>query len=144
MPRFGTGSIKQLTSCHQDLQTIFNEVVVFYDCSILEGLRDRARQEALFEQAKTKVKYPNSKHNQRPSMACDVSPYPVKWEVSAKNIARHYYLAGIVESTAWFLFARGEIRHLIRWGGDWDRDHDFTDQTFDDLVHFELYDPKEN
>jgi len=27
----------------------------------------------------------------------------------------------------------------LRWGGDWDRDHDvFDDQTFQDLVHFEL------
>ena len=27
----------------------------------------------------------------------------------------------------------------IRWGGDWDQDHDvFDDQTFQDLVHFEI------
>ena len=26
----------------------------------------------------------------------------------------------------------------IRWGGDWDSDFDFKDQTFNDLVHFEL------
>jgi len=24
----------------------------------------------------------------------------------------------------------------IRWGGDWDRDHCLSDQSFDDLVHF--------
>lgn len=28
----------------------------------------------------------------------------------------------------------------IRWGGDWDRDHDVKDQTFNDLVHFEVVD----
>lgn len=26
----------------------------------------------------------------------------------------------------------------LRWGGDWDRDWDFKDQSFHDLVHFEL------
>ena len=25
----------------------------------------------------------------------------------------------------------------IRWGGDWDRDNDLADQSFNDLVHFE-------
>ena len=27
----------------------------------------------------------------------------------------------------------------LRWGGDWDMDHNFKDQKFDDLCHFELY-----
>jgi len=26
----------------------------------------------------------------------------------------------------------------LRWGGDWDRDLDFSDQRFYDLYHFEL------
>jgi hypothetical protein len=26
----------------------------------------------------------------------------------------------------------------LRWGGDWDSDKDFSDQNFDDLVHWEL------
>ena len=26
----------------------------------------------------------------------------------------------------------------LRWGGDWNDNKDFSDQTFDDLVHFEL------
>jgi hypothetical protein len=28
----------------------------------------------------------------------------------------------------------------IRWGGDWDRDTYTKDNSFDDLVHFELID----
>ena len=26
----------------------------------------------------------------------------------------------------------------MRWGGDWDKDFDLDDQTFNDLCHFEL------
>ena len=26
----------------------------------------------------------------------------------------------------------------LRWGGDWDRDTEVRDNTFDDLVHFEI------
>jgi peptidoglycan L-alanyl-D-glutamate endopeptidase CwlK len=36
------------------------------------------------------------------------------------------------------LYKKGMIEHHIRWGGDWDGDQDFRDQTFDDLAHFEL------
>jgi peptidoglycan L-alanyl-D-glutamate endopeptidase CwlK len=53
---------------------------------------------------------------------------PLDW----KDMKRFYYLAGIVKAVA---LAR---KVKIRWGGDWDGDHDFKDQTFNDLVHFEL------
>jgi len=26
----------------------------------------------------------------------------------------------------------------LRWGGDWDRDTEVQDNSFDDLVHFEI------
>ncbi len=32
----------------------------------------------------------------------------------------------------------GKMTHAIRYGGDWDRDFDITDNKFQDLVHFEL------
>jgi len=139
MPYFGTKSATNLRQCHTDLLIIFTEVIKYYDCTILEGSRSRERQEDLFRKGKTKVTYPNSKHNRTPSMACDVAPYPVKWEETTKNLGRYYYLGGFVEATARRLFDTGAIRHLVRWGGDWDRDHDHEDQSFDDLVHYELY-----
>jgi peptidoglycan L-alanyl-D-glutamate endopeptidase CwlK len=40
------------------------------------------------------------------------------------------------------LFEIGAIKHRIRWGGDWDMDNDLSDNTFNDLVHFELYKPE--
>ena len=38
-------------------------------------------------------------------------------------------------------FVRGVAYKMgveIRWGGDWDGDFDLKDQTFMDLVHFEI------
>ena len=56
---------------------------------------------------------------------------------AAKNRARFAEFAGIVKAIGWY---RYQVR--IRWGGDWDGDNDLDDQTFDDLVHFELVPPR--
>ena len=111
---------------------VFNEVIKHYDCSILEGHRSLAKQKKLFEDGKTKVKV--SKHNAIPSKAADVAPCPIKWDGSEKIRARFYHFAGFVLGVA----AKQGI--TLRWGGDWSMDHEFEDQVFDDLVHFELID----
>lgn len=70
----------------------------------------------------------------------DVAPYPIDWgtegsaEERRKALARFYHFAGYVLAVA---DAQGVG---LRWGGDWDGDQTFTDQAFDDLVHFELLD----
>ena len=76
MPRFGRKSKKELSTCHEDLQDLFNEVIKYVDCSVLEGHRSKERQNKLYEEGKTKVKYPNGRHNASPSRACDIVPYP--------------------------------------------------------------------
>lgn len=45
----------------------------------MEGHRDEDRQNKLFEEGKTKVKWPDSKHNTSPSKASDSAPYPLDW-----------------------------------------------------------------
>jgi len=138
MPSFGKSSNGKLITCHHDLQVVFNEVVTFYDCTVLEGSRDRVRQEALFQSGSSKVQYPDGKHNKSPSLAADVAPYPLSFEESQKNLARYYYLAGCVRAVSTMLLRQGVISHRIRWGGDWNMNDVFDDQTFDDLVHYEL------
>jgi peptidoglycan L-alanyl-D-glutamate endopeptidase CwlK len=39
MPQFGKDSLTKLSTCHPDLQKLFNEVIKHYDCTILEGHR---------------------------------------------------------------------------------------------------------
>lgn len=128
MPAFGTRSKRQLRSCHPRLQELFNTVVEQYDCTVLEGHRGEAAQNAAFASGNSKLKWPNGKHNAYPSRACDVSPYPIDWE----NTKRFYHFAGFVQGVATGMGIQ------IRWGGDWDGDNDLDDQKFNDLVHFEL------
>jgi peptidoglycan L-alanyl-D-glutamate endopeptidase CwlK len=82
------------------------------------------------------VGWPNSKHNETPSRAVDIAPYPIDWEARG----RFHVLAGHMMMAFHGLQEEGEIRDTLdlRWGGDWDRDHVLDDQQFDDLPHFEL------
>jgi peptidoglycan L-alanyl-D-glutamate endopeptidase CwlK len=137
MPEFSNSSLNRLDTCHEDLQLIMSEVVRLIDCSVLEGHRDKDRQDMLFQKLFSKVRYPNSKHNTTPSMAVDVAPYPIVWE----DDGRFAFFAGWVFCVAANLFELGEITHTLRWGGDWDGDTRTDDQDFNDLIHFELVKP---
>lgn len=134
MPRFSNTSKERLATCHPDLRYIFNTVIKHFDCTIIEGHRSKERQNRAYESGKSQLKYPESKHNNEPSRAVDVIPYPVEWH----NTARIYYFAGFVLGTAKILYSLGEISHELRWGGDWDMDTKVRDNSFNDLVHFEL------
>tara|TARA_R110000796_G_scaffold153371_1_gene269889 strand:- start:344 stop:739 length:396 start_codon:yes stop_codon:yes gene_type:complete len=130
MPRYSKRSKERLASCDERLQEIFNEVIKHVDCSVLEGYRNKERQNKLYDEGRTKVKYPNGRHNTNPSKAADVTPYPVDW----KDRERQTLFAGFVIG-----IARG-MGYRIRWGGDWDMDFKVMDNRFDDFPHFEIRD----
>ena len=134
MPEFSKTSLNRLNTCHVDLQIIASEVVRLVDCSVLEGHRSHDRQTLLFQKGASKVEWPNSKHNPMPSMAVDLAPYPIVWD----DEGRFYFFAGYVFCVAARLLEEGAISHRLRYGGDWDSDTYTEDQTFMDLVHFEL------
>lgn len=134
MPKFSQESFSKLSTCHPDLQTLFYEVIRNFDCQILEGYRGEDEQNTAFSEGKSKLKYPDGKHNSNPSHAVDVSPYPVNW----KNTNRFYWFAGYVMGVAQKLKDDGKITHAIRFGGDWNSDNDISDNKFNDLVHYEL------
>ena len=133
MPHFSKKSKDILRTCNPLLQAIFDTVIITYDCTILEGRRGKIRQNNLFASGASKVKWPNSKHNViEPlglSNAVDVAPYVrgISW-----NVKQGYHFGGYV------LAVSHQLKIPIRWGGDWDKDHDVTDQSFNDLGHFEL------
>jgi len=130
MPRFSKRSKERLATCDQRLQDVFNEIIKYVDCSILEGQRNKERQNKLYDEGRTKVRYPDGRHNADPSKACDVTPYPVDWE----DRERQTLFAGFVLG-----LARSMGTHL-RWGGDWDQDFQVVDNRFDDFPHFEVRD----
>lgn len=124
------------------LKALFLQVANSMHCQVLCGYRSSAEQEDLFKAGRTKVRGGKSKHNNKPSLAVDVAPLQDKkliWPDSKakgylKQLAYYYYFAGVVLGTAETMGLK------IRWGGNWDGDDTFLDQTFDDLVHFELKD----
>lgn len=138
MPKFSERSLSNLATCHIDLQTIFLEVIKSFDCIVAEGYRNKEDQEKAFNSGKSKVHYPNGKHNTRPSMAADVYPYEPKVSIDWKDNERFHYFAGYVMGIAQKLKDEGKITHGIKWGGDWDRDTQIKDESFRDTGHFEL------
>ena len=130
MPRYSKKSKERLSSCDKRLQDVFNEVIKYVDCSILEGHRSKERQNKLYDEGRTKVKYPNGRHNSSPSKAVDVTPYPVNWEDRERQTLFAGFVIGI---------ARG-MGIRLRWGGDWDMDFQVMDNRFDDFPHFEVRD----
>ncbi len=134
MPKFSNRSKANLVQAHGDLQRIFNEVIKYFDCSVICGHRSMAEQDDAFQKGFSKVEYPKSKHNKLPSLAVDVVPYPIDWNDTKRMI----YFAGIVHGIAYKLKQENKITHSLRWGGDWDSDTELKDNTFQDYPHFEL------
>lgn len=135
MYSFNKASRSRLDTCDDALQRLFNHVVERYDCTILPdgGHRTPERQAELYASGASKNKV--SKHNAWPSQAVDVSPYPIPTDWGETNClvkAQFYHFAGYVKRVA------EELGIEVRWGGDWDSDREFTDQKFNDLVHWEL------
>jgi peptidoglycan L-alanyl-D-glutamate endopeptidase CwlK len=133
MPKFGNKSMSNLSTCHPDLQRLFNEVIKEYDCTVMCGHRSKEDQDKAVQEGRSKVHWPNGKHNSNPSMAVDVAPWfstppNVRWNDTNK----FYHFAGYVQAVA------DQLGISIRWGGDWDSDGELHDQTFFDLPHFEL------
>ena len=130
MYKFGPRSIRGLITLDKRLQKVLNEVIKHVDCSIIEGHRSGERQNKLYDEGKTKVRYPDGRHNANPSRAVDVVPYPIDWD----DRERFHLFAGFVLGIAQSMGIR------LRWGGDWNMNFEVDDNNFDDFPHFELID----
>ena len=127
MPSFSQFSLNNLETCDSRLQDLMHECIKHFDFRVLEGRRGEEAQNRLFEEGKTKLKWPDSKHNKSPSIAVDIVPYPVDWN----DRDRFVYMAGIVMGIAC------QMGLKIRWGGDWDQNQRFNESFFD-AAHFEI------
>ena len=121
MPTFGTKSKLHRDTCHPKLQLILDEVILTYDCSVVWGFRDEETQNRFFAEGTSQKQWPNSKHNQNPSRAVDVVPYPTMYE----DIHEFYVLASHMFRVA------NKYGIRVVWGGHW--------RTFKDYAHWELH-----
>jgi peptidoglycan L-alanyl-D-glutamate endopeptidase CwlK len=120
MPKFSVISKERLDTCHPDLIRLMNEVIKHTDISILCGHRGEEEQNKAFNEGKSKVRFPFSKHNKTPSLAVDIAPYPIDWS----DIQRFKDLAEIVKECA------EKLDISVEWGGDWVK--------FKDYPHWQL------
>jgi peptidoglycan LD-endopeptidase CwlK len=93
--------------------------------------RGKVEQDAAYASGKSKLKYPDSKHNVLPSRAMDLA-IARKGVINWGDRFDWGLIAGVVLAVA---KAKG-IK--IRLGADWDGDLDLTDQTFNDMCHYEM------
>jgi len=128
MSKFSKKSLAELSTCHPDLQRLFNEVIKHYECTVLCGHRNMEDQNKAVQSGASKLAWPKSKHNKTPSLAVDVIPFPVDW----KDLKRFMHFAGVVQGVAFMMGIK------IRWGGDFNEDLDFKNDKFIDMPHFEL------
>lgn len=134
MRKWGTRSKEVYDELDPRLQHYLDRVLVeVADISLTCGHRPQAEQnEAYYSKPqRSKLRWPDGKHNKLPSTAVDFRPYPSP-DRPEKLWASLAYVAGRIIQMA------AEDGVVIRWGGDWDRDGDLTDQDFDDLFHLEL------
>lgn len=124
-------SQEKLSTCSEPLRDLVEAVARYYPIQVVEGHRPRDRQDEAFEQGKSKVQWPDSKHNDYPSNAVDLAPLK-DGKIDWNDKHQWYHLGGFVMGMASALGIK------IRWGGDWDGDQDLKDQKFFDLPHFEL------
>jgi peptidoglycan L-alanyl-D-glutamate endopeptidase CwlK len=152
---FGENSLKKLATCHVDIQKILKLAITRtkVDFGISEGYRPIEKQQEYYAIGRTTQMHRSpitnvdgvskkGKHNYNPSMAVDIYVWH-KRKVTREQIGYDglhlSYIAGIIDACAEALYERGEIKHKIRWGGNWNSDGIIKfDQTLDDMPHFEL------
>ncbi len=138
MPKLSIKSITTLSHCDDRIITLMNKVITRYDFTIISGHRTPAEQLALFEKGREwrdghlitvdrkKVvtecdgTLRKSMHNELPSMAIDIAPYPIDWN----DLNRFIELSKIVKEEA------EKLGIKITWGGDF--------KTLKDYPHYQI------
>lgn len=119
--------------CDPCLQVVMSASIAnsHVDFGITCGHRNEYDQNKAFDEGKSKVRFPNGKHNKYPSEAVDVLAY-VKGKPTYE-ITYYVYLYGLFSGIA------RSLGYDIRSGLDWDSDGEImTDQTLQDGCHFEI------
>ncbi len=136
---FGIASQAALGTADGALKRVAHKVLRIKDHSILKGHRPESEQNAAYYgiPQRSKLKWPNGKHNGVPSQAVDVQTYPLpimgtKQQNDQALREEQLYLLGLYVGIA------SEMGIELRTGADWDRDGEIVDNGFDDFFHVEL------
>ena len=160
--KFGAKSLKVYNTLDDDLKTVLDWGIKYcrVDFSLVDGHRPPSKQFEYFKKGRkniggqwlvTNKKWVitnidgykiKGKHNYDPSRAVDVAAFvPNKPQLTWDAIHLTYIGASLIMISE-LLYEDGTIEHQLRWGGNWDRDGDLSDNTLYDRPHLELYKPK--
>lgn len=126
-----TSSLEKLKQCHPKLQRLIRRVDEIYPVHVICGIRSKEDQNKAFEEKKSKLKFPESKHNVGPetgrtlSEAVDLVPDPDRnpKTISWVDIAQYEIMCLAIEAAA------DELDIKIKLGRDF---------SFKDWPHCEL------
>lgn len=131
MPNLSDKSIAFLNTCDERLRRVVYEAIKLMNFAVIEGHRNQEEQHADFLKGASKLDWPDSPHNDTPSRAVHLVPYPLDWD----DWKKFYYLGGLIVAVG------DRLGIKVRWGGDWKGDQSMN-ETFDhplnDLCHFEV------
>lgn len=129
MPELSQKSLNKVAQCHPDLQRVLFEAIKVCDFTVIEGYRTKEDQDKNFYSGVSRVKWPNSKHNNFPAKAVDIWPWPVprdaKGELDSSS-PKWAQLAGVMLEKA------EQLGVKLEWGGNW--------SSLKDYPHFQLKD----
>lgn len=106
----------------QDVDPILRELVIAAErvipLMVIEGYRDQAAQEKAFAEGKTKLHWPNGKHNAFPSLAVDIAPiyYDGVARIDWNDLIAFGRVMGVMQALAY------QRAVTLRFGLDWDGD----------------------
>lgn len=125
------GATRILDTLHVGLREVLIAVGRHADILLIEGYRDRSRQEEMAASRESIHEWPNSAHNRLPAAAVDIAPYPA----GSDSAVRAALLAGRI-------MQQGRAMGVwIIWAGDPDGDNIFLAENFKHEIwrHFRLH-----
>jgi len=124
MKPLSDASKAKLTSCDARLQSLVEAVVATgVELVVCCGHRNKSEQDLAFKEGKSKLKFPESRHNSWPSQAVDLAPAK-DGKIDWNDLEAFRSLAVVVKAEAF------KLGIALEWGGDWKR--------FVDRPHWEL------
>lgn len=120
-----SNSLSKLKECDPRLVKLIMRVDELYPVQVICGHRNKEDQDKAFAEKKSKLKFPDSKHNKKPSLAVDLVPDPDRnpKTISWTDMKEWQIMCHVVEQAA------DELGINIRLGRDF---------SFVDWPHIEL------
>ena len=109
MPKFGKRSKERLEGVDHRICMVLDEVVKYYDITVIEGLRSQERQDELVREGKSKTKF--GKHVT--GEAVDIAPYPIDWN----SRDDFHMLGGFVLGVASQILKNLKQQSVLLWVG---------------------------